>query len=230
MEGQKPPRLLIWISIAVMLAAAIITMQLHRLVLGPAIDIDISHQPTIGNPNAPLHIVVFAEPKCIDCKKYHLGVYPTIKKEYIDTNQATYTVILVSFLPGSAKAADALLCAYYQDPDAPNPKLYYAFLEHLYKNQPDEQKDWVTDDLLIQFAKESCAVIQLDQLKSCIDTEKYHNEVSQNTRYARKIMGGRISTPSVYVNGVKLNDLSLIGTRKLIQATLKQKQKEPKPS
>lgn len=230
MEEPKPPRLLIWISIAVMLAAVVATIQLHRLVLPPAIDIDISHQPTIGDPNAPIHIVVFAEPKCIDCKKYHTQIYPVIKREYIDTQLATYTLIVVSFLPGSAKAADALLCAYNQDPNSPNPTLYYTLLEHLYRNQPPESNDWVTEDLLLQYAKDSCAVIQLDNLKSCIETEHYQNEVSQNTRYARKIMGGRISTPSVYVNGMKLNDLSLAGTRRLIQAVQKQTQQEAKSS
>ena len=83
----------------------------------PAMQIDTTDQPTRGNPNAKVHIVVFEDLKCIACKNFNNTILPQIKKQYIDTGIAKYTVINLAFIPGSMPAANAARCIYTQNPD-----------------------------------------------------------------------------------------------------------------
>ncbi|MDP1880763.1 MAG: thioredoxin domain-containing protein, partial [Parachlamydiaceae bacterium] len=84
-----------------------------------------SNQPTIGNPNAPVQVVVFEEPKCPGCKQFTLQIYPKIREEFIDTNVVIYTVIPVSFLPNSMQAAEAWLCVYHQNATSETPLAFH---------------------------------------------------------------------------------------------------------
>ncbi len=188
--------------------------------LPPAIELDTEGQPTIGYPKARVHIVVFEEPKCSNCRDYNDMVFPTIKKEFIDTNKVTYTVIPVSFLPGSMPAAVALLCVYNADPDYPNSEMFLNYFDYIYEHQPDEHTDWATSAELGEFAKKTSPAIKIDKLTRCIDMEKYRVQIKKNTEYGAKVMGGVISTPTVYVNGIEVKELTVDGLSKLIQEVL----------
>ena len=64
----------------------------------PALSIDTTDQPTRGNPNAKVHIIVFEDLKCIACRNFNNTVLPRLKTEYIDKGIAKYTVINVAFI------------------------------------------------------------------------------------------------------------------------------------
>ena len=83
----------------VLIIAAGLIHYIGKKELPPAITLDTTGQPTIGYPKAKVHVVVFEEPKCSNCRDYSREIYPSIKKNFIDTNKITYTVIPVSFLP-----------------------------------------------------------------------------------------------------------------------------------
>lgn len=177
---------------------------LHADVADP-IEIDIQGQPTLGYPKATVQVVAFLEPKCPDSKRYNNDVFPIFQKEYIFTNKVRYTVIPVSFLNRSMPAAIALLCVYHEDPDYPNSDLFFDYLNYIYLNQPPEKENWATTHKLLEFAAAASPAIQQDLLKKCIEKQHYRTQIAKNTALGIKIMG-QISTPTIYVNGVRIEN------------------------
>lgn len=167
--------------------------------------LDISKQPTIGNPNAKVQVVAFLEPKCPDSKKYSNDSFPLLKKEFIDTDKVSYTIITASFLSQSMPAAVALLCIYNPDSDKPNTQLFFNYLDYIYHHQPAERKNWATTETLLDFAKNVSPSIDQNHLKNCIESNQYQTQIEKNTAYGNRLMG-RISTPTLYVNGIKVEN------------------------
>ncbi len=178
-------------------------------------------QPTIGNANAKVKVVVFEEPKCPGCRRFNNAAFPVIHKDFIETNKIQYTVIPISFLPDSMNAAVALYCVYNQDPKQPNADLYMAFFNYIYQHQPPEILNWATVDNLMDMAKKASPAIDIDKLKSCINNEKYRVQVVENTQYATKLSDGHLAAPAVFVNGKKWNGVGIEDLKGVINAKLK---------
>lgn len=216
----SPPKRLIIVTVAffvVLIGAALFTLKPK---LPDPVAINTKGQPTIGYAKSPVHIVIFEEPKCSNCSRFNTQIYPKLKQEFIDTHQATYTVIPVSFLPGSMPAAIALLCVYYSDPLYPNAELYFAYLDYLYAHQPDEKTDWATPTLLREYAIQVSPAIHPDSLMHCVSTQAFRVKIQQNTDYAQRIMGGEIATPTMYVNGIEVKELDYDHIKSLIQSLI----------
>jgi protein-disulfide isomerase len=211
---------LVVFTFVVLIITAGVVYYLCATELPQGIELNTNGQPTIGYPKARVHVVVFEEPKCSNCRTYNNEVFPVIKKEFIDTNKITYTVIPVSFLPGSMPAAVALLCVYNSNPDYPNDDMFFKYLDYLYEHQPDEHIDWATPEALADFAKKTSPAIELGNLKKCIEMERYRIQIEKNTAYGGEVMGGVISTPAVYVNGIEVKELTVDGMSKLIKEVL----------
>lgn len=214
--NTPPKKLVIGTAIALLLL-----MFAAPKILSPdlpdAIKLEINGQPTIGQAGAPIHIVVFEEPKCINCRLFNEKVYPQIKEAYIDTNQATYTAIPVSFLPGSMPAAIALLCVYHSDPLHPNADLYFAYLDYLFEHQLAETVDWATPQRLIDYAADVSPAISTTALEKCVAKQSYQQQIEANTNYGRKVMGGQIGTPTIYINGVEAKQLDFEAIKEMIE-------------
>ena len=212
---EAPKRLILGTLVGLMaLVGGVILIHQHDLPEG--VEIKWKHHPTIGYSKAKVHVVVFEEPKCVNCRDFSLELFPKIKKEYIDTGMITYTTIPVSFLPGSMPAAIALLCVYYADPLYPNTEAFYQYLDYMYQNFPGEHEDWATTENLTKMAANASPAINVSALNQCIEKQTYHVRVQKNTRYGAKLLGGTISTPSVFVNGIEAKELSWDGLKNLI--------------
>jgi len=215
------PRTLVLITLALIIAVSggvVIAAKSH---LPPSVEINYLDQPTIGSPKARIHLVIFEEPKCINCAKFTKEIFPKIKKEFIDTHKATFTVIPVSFLSGSMPAATALLCAYNSDPLYPNSELFFDYLDYMYSHQPDENLDWATKDRLVEMAKETSPAINPAQLEKCIDMQSYHVRIQKNLELAKKAMNGKVATPTLFVNGIEVQSLTYKAIKDLIEEVSK---------
>jgi len=219
MKEVKPPRVLLCVTFAILFALASSTYYFAKSKLPPSIAIETRGQPTLGYAKARVHVVVFEEPKCSHCRELNTEVYPILKKEFIDTNKIQYTIIPVSFMPGSMPAAVAALCIYYQDMLYPNDELFFRFFDYMYEHQP-EAGDWATTQSLSTFAKATSPAIKIDQFQQCIDMETYRIQIEKNTAYAKNIMGGTVATPTIFVNGIMVQDMSVDGIRNLIKEVL----------
>ena len=118
-------------------------------------------------------------------------------------------------------AATALLCAYNADPLYPNNELFFDYLDYMYNHQPSESLDWATTDRLIEMAKATSPAINPNQLKKCIDSQTYRVRIKKNTELGQKVMGGRIATPTLFVNGIEVHSLTFGHIRDMIEEVSK---------
>lgn len=216
----SPPRKLIIGTLIVFAIVIGITLYHSEHTLPDAIQVNAKGQPTIGFQKAKVHVVVFEEPKCPNCRDFNNKIFGKLKEEFIDTNKISLTVIPVSFLAGSMPAAIATLCVYYADPLYPNSDLFFTYLDCIYADQPPENTDWATPDRLVQFGQKASPAINLQKLRKCIDSDTYRAKIVKNTDYGRSIMGGTIVTPTLYVNGIRAKELSYDSIQKLIKDVL----------
>lgn len=167
--------------------------------------LDVTNQPTMGDPKAPVQVVAFLEPKCPDSKRYNNASFPKLQTEFIDTNKIRYTVITTSFLSQSMPAAIALLSTYNQTPTPPHTDLFFKYLEYIYLHQPPERQNWATLETLQSFAVQASSAIDQEQLKKSIQQQTYKAQIEKNTAYGNLLMG-RLSTPTIFVNGRKVDN------------------------
>ncbi len=220
---MKPMKKLVFCTLGALILLASGVYIYSKEKLPEAIALNTKGQPTIGFSKAKVQVVVFEEPKCPNCKLFNEEVFPKLKEQFIDTNKIRYTMIPVSFLPGSMPAATALLCVYYMNPRYPNSELYFTYFNYIFNHQPPEHQDWATIDRLVDFAKNASPAINLQKLKGCVETEAYRIYVEQNNEYGKKIMNGTLSTPMLYVDGIEVKELSYKKVKKLIKEVLEQK-------
>ncbi|MCB1181296.1 MAG: thioredoxin domain-containing protein [Chlamydiia bacterium] len=225
MVNQKahPPKGLVWTTLFFLVILILTGLIVFRHDLPEGIPLNTKGQPTIGYPKARVHVVVFEEPKCDNCKDFNDKIFPKLKEDFIDTNKIIYTVIPVSFLPNSMPAAVALLCVYYTNPLYPNNDLFFTYLNYIYEHQPPEHTNWATLDTLVAFARNASPAINRAHLKTCMEKEIYRIKIEKNNAYGRKIMDGMLTTPTVYVNGIKAQNLNYKELKKLIIDVLERK-------
>lgn len=207
MDNSSLPRSLLIGTVALMFLLVIGNFYLKNTV--PAMsDLETQNQPTIGNPNAPVKMLVVEEPKCPNCKAYNTLTFPKIKKDYIDTGKVQYTTLIVSFSDASFPAAQALLCAFYQDKDNPDDTLFYDFLNKIYRRSDAESSNQVLDEILLETAREANPNINIDELRKCMERQVYYTQIMRNNENAKRLMGGVQATPVIFINGAKSPGIS----------------------
>lgn len=212
-ETKSPIKHLMQIIIGLVIIAVFAALYLKgssSLYFSKPVVIDTKDQPSLGNTNAKVHIVAFEDLKCVNCARFNNTIMPAIKKQYIDTGIATYTMINLAFIPGSMPAANAARCVYEQKSD-----LFFAYINVLYQNQPPENEDWANIPKLLDFASKVPG-INTNQLAQCIIKSPYNAFMQQNMKQASQIMSGAVATPAVYVNGRFVKPLTQKQLEKMI--------------
>jgi len=168
-------------------------------------------QPTLGDPNASVTVVGFGDYRCPVCEEFHNSVFDKpgtsndLKGEFIDTGEVKFHFVNYAFLDGgfpgdtSETAAVAAECTYRQDQDQ-----YWNMHDAIYENQGPENEDWATEDFMMQLARNHTEGINYEQLNTCITNKETLDEVRND-----KTIGDQAEvtgTPSVYVNGEKVNN------------------------
>lgn len=209
-------KLLVVISSCVLLAGFALIVLLEQAKQMEAIPLFTEGQPSLGSLNAPVHVVVFEDPKCNNCIIYHRKTFAPLKSEFIDSGKVRYTVFLVSALKQSATISNFLFCINSQ-----STKAFFDYLHAYYENPPLALDDGA---LIVDLKKKAQSLklpIDIAKLNTCAEDHGFAKEVMDNTNYARAIMGGVIKTPSVFVNGKKLTRPSYNELKKAINSELK---------
>ena len=106
---------------------------------------------TLGNPNAPVTFVEFADLKCPVCREYTLSGFPTLVDRYVRTGKVKMVLELQHFVgdqnSDSEHAARMALAAARQN------KLWQ-FADLFYINQKSEQDTYVNDVFLRNIASQ----------------------------------------------------------------------------
>jgi protein-disulfide isomerase len=118
---------------------------------------------TMGNPNAPVVIVQFADFQCPFCQRHHDQTEPLIYDQYIQTGLVRYVVKdfpLSTIHPQAQKASEAAECAGAQG-------AYWPMHDKLY----DEQRQWSGNAGSLALFKQYARSLGLDgdAFDACLD-------------------------------------------------------------
>src|SRR5690349_5733152 len=104
---------------------------------------------TLGNPNAPVTFVEFADLKCPVCREYSLSALPTLVNRYVRTGKVKMVLQLQHFVGNqnsdSEHAARMALAASQQNK-------MWQFADLFYINQKNENDTYVNDVFLRNIA------------------------------------------------------------------------------
>ena len=156
---------------------------------GPSTAITIKPTDIIrGDPKAPITMLEYASMTCPHCARWDQEVFPKLLDTYIKTGKVRY--IFREFpLDGAARMASSL--ARCQSGDN-----FYAFIDLLFRNQPQWVKDFSGDG---QISKDDIeqGLVQMgrvagmgeDQVKTCINDPKNLKIVDDNSQEATALYG-----------------------------------------
>lgn len=150
----------------------------------------------MGDPNAPVKIVVYEDFQCPACRNYSLNIEPAIIENYITTGKVYYEFKQFPFLdsngPGneSHQAANASLCAAAQG-------RFWDYHDMLFANWIGENVGSFTDKRLVAFAED--LGLNMDEFNSCFNSNEFQSKINEDLAAGRD--ANVSSTPSVFVNG-----------------------------
>ncbi len=169
---------------------------------------------TMGDPNAPVTIVVFEDYMCPHCAEFSTRVRPEIEKTLIDPGKAKLVYHDFPLQPGagSVLAARAARCANDQGK-------FWDYQEVLFSTQ----SSWVTQQDKEPALVSAAQGIGLDagKFQSCLDSDRHADQVNADLALAKAL--GLDGTPSVLVGatggmGRKLSNWSLPALQAAVEA------------
>jgi protein-disulfide isomerase len=210
MARMTPQRLtMLTVALAIVAVAAIVLVP--RLGGGqPVGDLDLSGQPRLGAPDAPVTVAIFEDFRCPACAQFEATVYPTIKREFVDEGLAA--VVFVNFTvlgPASEHVARIGECVYRQSNDA-----FWEMKSPLYRAQGELDNVRRARELALTYAPG----VDAGELDRCLEDEASLTSVRDDTQLAQQL--GLRGTPSVIVNGTPVSSPTLAEVRRAIEAAL----------
>jgi len=150
------------------------------------IKLDLRNSPMLGSKDAPLTIVEFTDYQCPFCQRFHTQVFGDLKKNYIDTGKVRFysrDLPLDSLHPNATRAAQAARCA--------NDQGQFWSIREIMSSHPDK----LDMDSLVADAQQ--LKLDVPAFRSCVEKEKYKNDVQSDVLEAMKI--GADGTPAFVI-------------------------------
>ncbi|MCE9644473.1 MAG: DsbA family protein [Chloroflexi bacterium] len=150
---------------------------------------------TMGNPDAPVHIIEYGDFQCPYCLKFWTDTEPQLIAEYVNTDKVYFEYRSVGAFLGteSAWAAEGAYCAGDQG-------RFWEYHDTLFSNWTGENVGDFTKDKLVSYAR--TLDLNMDEFESCISGEKHKGTVEQDAAQAEA--DGVHATPTLFINGIKL--------------------------
>ncbi|HEY7003716.1 MAG TPA: thioredoxin domain-containing protein [Gaiellaceae bacterium] len=146
----------------------------------------------LGDPNAPVTLVEYADLQCPFCQQWALGTLPTLVEDYVRPGKLRIEFRGLAFIgPDSATALQNALAAGQQD------KLWNV-VDLLYQNQGQENSGWVTDELIDGIAA-SVPGLDADQLATDRSKPAINAQMAQAAAQANA--AGVNQTPFFQIGG-----------------------------
>jgi protein-disulfide isomerase len=159
------------------------------------VDVSVGHLPVLGEKNAKVTIVEFADFQCPFCARYYEDVEKKIIEEYVNTGKAKFAFRHYAFLgQESIDAANATECANEQDK-------FWEYHNYLYENPGGENEGAFSKDNLKSFA--STLGLDTQAFNECLDSARYQKNVDKDIEEGSK--AGVDGTPATFINGVLIS-------------------------
>lgn len=173
--------------------------------------INLSKAPVLGNPNAPITLVEYSDFQCPYCARTAPDVMAVLDK-YPDKVRIAYKHFPLSFHPAARPAAIASVAAQEQGK-------FWEFHDVIFKKTSERQLKASAEDI-IAYAKE--AGLDVERFKQDMDTK--------SDEYAKRVQADYVEgqsvdvrgTPTLYLNGKKVQNRSVTGLAASIDAILSQ--------
>lgn len=168
---------------------------------------------SLGQANAAVTIIEYASMTCPHCAHFHDAVYPTLKKEYIDTGKVKF---IFREFPLDIKAAAGSMLARCIGKDDPNK--YFAVVDILFKTQ----ESWIPNDTVAALRRIGRQAGFSDQATdACLANQAMLDGIKATQEHAADKLKVN-STPTFFVNGTVLKGGAEIDEfRKAIDPLLK---------
>ena len=151
--------------------------------------------PTLGNPDAPVTVVEFADFQCPFCGRFYSSTAKSIISSYVKNGQVKFVYHDFAFLGQESNwAAEASRCAGDQGK-------FWQYHDYLFEHQNGENAGSFTKDHLKSFALE--LGLNGNQFNDCVDSGKHAQDVANDTETGRKF--GVSGTPTSFVNGKEIS-------------------------
>lgn len=170
------------------------------------------HLPPLGDKNAKVTIIEFADFQCPFCGKFFQEGLAQVIKDYVNTGKAKLYYRHFAFLGQESNwSAEASECANDQGK-------FWEYHDYLFNNQQGKNQGTFTKDNLKKFAV--TLGLDSDKFNQCLDSGKYTAAVQKDTDEGRT--AGVKGTPSTFVDGtISVGAQPYSEIKKLIDARLK---------
>ncbi len=150
---------------------------------------------TMGDPNAPVHIIEYGDFQCLYCLKFWRETEPQLIEEYVNTGRVYFEYrSMGAFLgPESAWASEGAYCA----GDQGN---FWEYHDTLFVNWTGENVGDYTQDKLVKYA--GALNLNLQEFEACLSEGKHKKTVEQDAAQAQA--AGVRATPTFFINGFKV--------------------------
>jgi protein-disulfide isomerase len=160
----------------------------------------------LGDKNAQITIVEFADFRCPFCEKFYTETKDQIIKTYVDTGKARFVFKNFAFLgQQSVWASEAAECANEQGK-------YWNFFDWLFKNQAAESNlTYYSKENLIKYSGK--VGLNTAQFAECLNSDKTAKRVSDDLAFGKA--AGITGTPTflIYTNKDNKFDVTYIQTQ-----------------
>ncbi|MDP4031932.1 MAG: DsbA family protein [Pseudorhodobacter sp.] len=164
--------------------------------MGQKVNVGTGHLPVLGDKNAKVTVIEFADFRCPFCERYFTDTKQQLIKDYVDTGKVKFAFRHYAFLgPASTMAASATECANAQGK-------FWEFHDYLFKNQPPESDtSMYTIDNLTKSAQS--LGIKAEDFRSCLSSDKYAQAITTDFKDGQT--AGVTGTPATFINGQLLS-------------------------
>jgi len=150
-----------------------------------------ANTPFLGNANAKVTVVEYADYQCPFCEKFYTQIFPEIKSKYIDTGKIKFVYQDFAFLGADSNTlAEGSHCAADQGK-------FWQYHDYIFSHQGQENTGWATADK-VKLLASAMGGLNAGQFNSCLDSGKYKQEVLDETAAGRGY--GVSGTPTLFVN------------------------------
>lgn len=159
---------------------------------GP-VKVSVDDDPVLGNKNAQVTLIEFSDYECPFCKRHFDQTLGQLKKDYIDQGKVKmiYRDLPLPFHdPMATLEAIAANCARDQGGDT----TYFKYHDQIFKRTTSNGNGLTKDDLYTIAADLG---LNSTNFKSCLDTEKYKEEVQKDLDDANKVNAS--GTPTFFI-------------------------------
>jgi protein-disulfide isomerase len=145
----------------------------------------------MGNPDAPVSIVVYSDFLCSHCSQFYTEAEGQLIKDYVDTGLASYTyrVFITHSASDPEREAEAAYCAGDQGK-------FWDMHDMLFANYGYGSVNGFSRSVLTGIAKK--IGVETGQFNTCMDEEKYKDQIQQDDIDGRA--AGITGTPAFIIN------------------------------